>query len=163
VRHDELSVFGVGADLDDVAWRSVFRQLVALGYVEVDHAGHGALKLASASRAVLKGETRVEMRRVVANKRAPRRSRAAQDANLSPADADVFERLKGWRSAEARAQGVPAYVISHDSTLAEIARQQPQDLAALARIGGLGRSGWSGTGRRCLASSRGSGPSVKTP
>jgi ATP-dependent DNA helicase RecQ len=137
-RHDELSVFGVGADLDDVAWRSVFRQLVALGFVEVDHAGHGALKLASASRAVLKGETRVEMRRVVAGKRASRRSRAAQDANLAPADADVFERLKGWRSAEARAQGVPAYVISHDSTLAEIARQQPQDLAALARIGGLG-------------------------
>ncbi|HET9044848.1 MAG TPA: DNA helicase RecQ [Burkholderiales bacterium] len=137
-RHDELSVFGVGADLDDVAWRSVFRQLVALGFVEVDHAGHGALKLATASRAVLKGETRVEMRRVVASKRAPRRSRAVQDANLSPADADVFERLKGWRSAEARAQGVPAYVISHDSTLAEIARQQPQDLAALARIGGLG-------------------------
>ena len=137
-RHDALSVFGVGADLDDVAWRGVFRQLVALGFVEVDHAGHGALKLASASRAVLKGETRVEMRRVVPGKRAPRRSRAAQDANLSPVDADVFERLKGWRSAEARAQGVPAYVISHDSTLAEIARQQPQDLAALARIGGLG-------------------------
>jgi ATP-dependent DNA helicase RecQ len=137
-RHDELSVFGVGADLDDVAWRGVFRQLVALGFVEVDHAGHGALKLASASRAVLKGETRVEMRRVVASQRTSRRSRAAQDANLSPADADVFARLKGWRSAEARAQGVPAYVISHDSTLAEIARQQPQDLAALARIGGLG-------------------------
>jgi len=137
-RHDALSVFGVGADLDDVAWRGVFRQLVALGFVEVDHAGHGALKLASASREVLKGETRVEMRRVVPGKRAPRRSRAAQDANLSPVDADVFERLKGWRSAEARAQGVPAYVISHDSTLAEIARQQPQDLAALARIGGLG-------------------------
>jgi ATP-dependent DNA helicase RecQ len=78
------------------------------------------------------------MRRVVASKRAPRKSRAVQDANLSPADADVFERLKGWRSAEARAQGVPAYVISHDSTLAEIARRQPQDLAALALIGGLG-------------------------
>ncbi len=137
-RHDALSVFGVGADLDDVAWRGVFRQLVALGFVEVDHAGHGALKLATASRPVLKGETRVEMRRVVPGKRAPRRSRAAQDANLSPVDADVFARLKGWRSAEARAQGVPAYVISHDSTLAEIARQQPQDLAALARIGGLG-------------------------
>jgi len=87
---------------------------------------------------VLKGETRVEMRRVVASQRVPRRSRVVQDANLSPADADIFERLKGWRSAEARAQGVPAYVISHDSTLAEIARQQPQDLAALARIGGLG-------------------------
>ena len=131
-RHDALSVFGVGADLDDVAWRGVFRQLVALGFVEVDHAGHGALKLATASRPVLKGETRVEMRRVVPGKRAPRRSRAAQDANLSPVDADVFARLKGWRSAEARAQGVPAYVISHDSTLAEIARQTRVEMRRVA-------------------------------
>jgi ATP-dependent DNA helicase RecQ len=137
-RHDALSVFGVGADLDEVAWRGVFRQLVALGFAQVDHAGYGALKLAPASRAVLKGEERVEMRRAVPGKKAPRRARAAQEADLSPADADLLQRLKGWRSSEARAQGVPAYVISHDSTLAEIARRQPQDLAALARIGGLG-------------------------
>ena len=54
--HDKLGVFGVGADLDDAAWRGVFRQLVALGLVHVDHDAHGALKLTEASRAVLKGE-----------------------------------------------------------------------------------------------------------
>jgi ATP-dependent DNA helicase RecQ len=128
-------VFGVGADLDDAGWRGVFRQLVALGLAQVDHEAHGALKLTAASRPVLRGEERVEMLGRCGKKR--RAERAAQ-ADLSPADADLLQRLKGWRSSEARAQGVPAYVISHDSTLAEIARRQPQDLAALARIGGLG-------------------------
>ncbi|MFM9980423.1 MAG: DNA helicase RecQ, partial [Burkholderiales bacterium] len=54
--HDKLSVFGIGADMDEVAWRGVFRQLVALGFSAVDHEAHGALVLAGASRAVLKGE-----------------------------------------------------------------------------------------------------------
>src|SRR6185312_4560734 len=59
--HDRLAVFGVGADLDEGAWRGVFRQLVALGFARVDHEAHGALKLDATSRPVLKGDARVEM------------------------------------------------------------------------------------------------------
>jgi len=64
--------------------------------------------------------------------------RAASPADLPPAAAGVLQRLKDWRTAEARAQAVPAYVILHDSTLAEIARRRPPDVAALARIAGIG-------------------------
>ena len=71
LRHDQLAVFGIGADLDEPAWRGVFRQLVALGLARVDHDAHGALKLTEASRPVLRGEQRVEMRRVVAGRRRP--------------------------------------------------------------------------------------------
>ena len=136
--HDKLSVFGIGADMDEVAWRGVFRQLVALGFAAVDHEAHGALVLAGASRAVLKGELSVEMRRVVARKKVASGSRAGVVAALGGEDADLFERLKTWRGAEARSQSVPAYVVLHDSTLAEIARSRPASLDTLGGIGGIG-------------------------
>ncbi len=136
--HDRLAVFGAGADLDEAAWRSVFRQLIALGLAQVDHDAHGALRLTEASRPVLKGEQSVQMRRVVARGRSRRSERRAAPAGLSPADGGLLEALKAWRRDEARAQGVPAYVIFHDSTLAEIARARPRDLDALGELGGIG-------------------------
>jgi ATP-dependent DNA helicase RecQ len=136
--HDKLAVFGVGTDLDEVAWRSVFRQLVALGFARVDHEAHGALKITDASRPVLKGEQAVAMRRVVTRARGKKGARRVAPADLSSADAGLLEALKEWRRHEARTQGVPAYVILHDSTLAEIARERPRDLEALGSLGGIG-------------------------
>ena len=85
--HDRLSVFGIGTDLDETAWRSVFRQLVALGLVEVDHAAYGALTLAEAARPVLKGEARVQLREVAERASKPRRerSRASREGTSLPA------------------------------------------------------------------------------
>ena len=136
--HDRLAVFGVGADGDDAHWRSVLRQLVALGLVEVDHDGHGGLRLSERSRPVLRGEEEVHLRRVMQRERAARKPAAAVAAALGGADADLFERLKAWRRDQAREQGVPAYVILHDRTLAEIAQARPGTLGALARVGGIG-------------------------
>ncbi len=136
--HDRLAVFGLGADLDEAAWRGVFRQLVALGLACVDHEAHGALKLTEASRPVLRGEQPVEMRRVAAGPRRKSASRAGAPADLAPAAAGLLARLKAWRLAEARTQAVPAYVILHDSALAEIARRCPADLDALAAVSGIG-------------------------
>ena len=136
--HDKLGVFGIGADLDEVAWRSVFRQLVALGFAHVDHEAHGALKLSPASRAVLKGEQSVEMRRVIARKKPVSTARASAAVTLTAGELGLFDRLKAWRGAEARSQAVPAYVVLHDSTLAQIARDRPRDLDALGGIGGIG-------------------------
>jgi ATP-dependent DNA helicase RecQ len=150
--HQRLGVFGVGAELDEAAWRDVIRQLVVLGLVEVDHSAFGALRLTPASRPVLKGEQPVELRRTAP--REPRRGRASRDraaglqhganatdpaASTDPAgEAARYARLKAWRLEEARRQALPAYVILHDATLAEIARRRPADLAALAEIPGIG-------------------------
>jgi ATP-dependent DNA helicase RecQ len=138
LRHDQLAVFGIGDDLDEAAWRGVFRQLVALRLARVDHDAHGALKLTEASRPVLRGEQRVEMRRVVAGRRRPPAPRAGPAIELPPADAGLLSQLKVWRLAVARTQAVPAYVILHDSTLAEIARRRPRDLDALSAVSGIG-------------------------
>jgi len=137
-QHHKLGVFGIGADLDDTAWRSVFRQLIALGLAQVDHSAHGAIKLTEQSRAVLRGEQPVQMRRVAMIKQPPRRSDSPAYPALSGTEAGLLEHLKAWRREEARVQGVPAYVIFHDSTLAQIARRAPQDLQGLSAIGGIG-------------------------
>jgi ATP-dependent DNA helicase RecQ len=131
--HDKLAVFGVGAELDEPAWRSVFRQLVALGYARPDHDAYGGLRLTEASRPVLKGEQRVAMRRQKGSSRKIKKERAAASA----AD-PLFARLKAWRSGEARAQSVPPYVVFHDATLSAIAAARPGDLEALSSIAGIG-------------------------
>jgi ATP-dependent DNA helicase RecQ len=135
--HDQLNVFGAGADLDEATWRTVFRQLVSLGYARPDHDAYGGLRLTEASRAVLKGEQRVEMRRAVPRKgKSPRaRSGTAVPAGV---DADLLARLKTWRSEQARSQSVPPYVVFHDSTLAGIAAAQPRSLDDLSMIAGIG-------------------------
>jgi ATP-dependent DNA helicase RecQ len=137
--HDQLSVFGIGADIDEGAWRNVFRQLVALGLASVDHEAHGALRLNAASRPVLKGEHRIALRRALPRGRVRgTRRTGGLDATLSAAENALLDRLKAWRLAEARAQAVPAFVILHDRTLAEIARQRPDGIAAIAGIAGIG-------------------------
>ncbi len=135
--HDKLNVFGAGADLDEQAWRNVFRQLAALGYIRPDHESYGALRLTEASRPVLKGEQRVDMRSVLPRKARSARSRRVAMA-LPAADAGLLEKLKAWRMEQARSQAVPAFVIFHDKTLAEIAAARPVDLDALGEISGIG-------------------------
>jgi ATP-dependent DNA helicase RecQ len=135
--HERLSVFGIGADIDDATWRTVFRQLVALGFVQVDHEAFGALKLAEASRAVLRGEATVSMRPAAA--RAQKAPKLRGEALALDAGArTLFEQLRAWRGNEARAQGLPAYVILHDRTLAAIAQARPTTMTALGRIDGIG-------------------------
>jgi ATP-dependent DNA helicase RecQ len=136
--HDKLSVFGIGADIDDATWRNIFRQLVSLGMLRVDHEAHGGLKLADAARAVLKQQQAVWLRRVVRPERARRRKSAAVDASLGEQGAMLLDQLKAWRLAESRAQAVPAYVILHDKTLQDIARARPRTLGALGTIAGIG-------------------------
>ena len=117
--------------------RGVFRQLVAQGLVSVDHEAHGALKLAEPSRTVLRGEATVAMRRTVARAAKAPRVRG-EAAALDAASRGLFDALRGWRLEQARTQGVPAYVVLHDRTLAAIAQTRPGTIDALARIDGIG-------------------------
>ncbi len=137
--HEKLAVFGIGADLDEATWRDVFRQLVTLGFAQPDHAAYGALRLTEASRPVLKGGERIDMRLMSVRKEKPARvRRKAATGDFPAADATLLERLRAWRSREAREQSVPAYVIFHDATLAAIASARPRSQTELATISGIG-------------------------
>ncbi|MFA6987301.1 MAG: DNA helicase RecQ, partial [Arenimonas sp.] len=134
--HQQLSTFGIGSELDARQWKGIFRQLVALGLLEVDGGGHGGLRLTDASRPVLRGEQSVSLRREAER----RRERTARTASAAPAiaisarDAPVFESLRSLRASLAREQNLPAYVIFHDATLRAMATQRPQNLKELGQI-----------------------------
>src|SRR5256714_1431492 len=137
--HGQLSTFGIGRERNEREWRAIARQCIALGLLAVDHDAYGALRLTAESRAVLKGERSIALRAWREAKRSARRSKAAAAmADLSLEASELFDRLRAWRLEAARQHGVPAYVIFHDATLREIARQRPSSLEMLRAISGIG-------------------------
>jgi ATP-dependent DNA helicase RecQ len=140
--HDRLPTFGVGKELDNRAWRGVFRQMVAAGLLRADLAEHGAIKLTEAAKPVLKGEQTVEMRRPTAKTkvRSGTGSRSAPADDLNSEAAAIYDLLRQWRLEAARTQGVPAYVILHDKTLRELALSRPGSHRELLDVVGLGEA-----------------------
>jgi ATP-dependent DNA helicase RecQ len=144
LNHQQLSTFGIGKDLAQQQWSSVYRQLVAAGFINVDIEGYGGLKLTEASRPVLKGQQEVWLRRD-AEPAKRKTSKAERGSRLREAFAGANEdplwlALKAKRTELAREQGVPPYVIFHDSTLLEILNRKPRSLAEMAQISGVGQA-----------------------
>ncbi len=138
--HRDLTTFGIGADLSEAQWRGVVRQLVALGHVRAE-GEFNTLELTESARSVLRGEVSITLRRPTEKKRGGSRREAKAPAAALALDDEAqmrFAALKAWRGTVAKAHGLPAYVVFHDATLAEVARTVPQSLDALARIGGVG-------------------------
>jgi ATP-dependent DNA helicase RecQ len=146
-----LSTFGIGRELGVGGWRDLLDQLLFEGLLREDaNDGRPLIGLGDTDevRAVYRGERRVAMRRAPAaegSSRAgrasrPRQRRSGEELGVEPADAALFEHLRAWRRERATEQGLPPYVIFHDTTLAAIAHQRPADADALARISGVGQS-----------------------
>jgi ATP-dependent DNA helicase RecQ len=152
-RHDRLSVFGVGTELSEAEWRGVVRQLLAQGLLTVE-GDYGTLVLTEASRGVLAKERQVMLRRDPTKVPRQAAARAASPKTAAPAltgeAVGTFERLRAWRAAAAREQGVPAYVIFHDATLRQIATDAPRTLAELGRVGGVGENKLARYGQQVL-------------
>ena len=138
-RHDELATYGIGAELSEQEWRGVVRQLLAQGLLAVS-GEYGTLVTTEASAAVLAGTRPVMLRREPERAARPSRARRTALADLPTELAPVFDALRAWRSAEAKEQGVPAYVIFHDATLREIATGRPTSLAQLGTMSGVGEN-----------------------
>jgi ATP-dependent DNA helicase RecQ len=149
--HDELKVFGIGTAHTEAEWRGVVRQLLAAGLLAVG-GEHGTLALTQASTEVLRGERTVSLR----TERKPVKAVREKPGKTKPSttvsyDSDLFEKLRSWRAAAAKEQGVPAYVIFHDATLRQIAAARPADLAALSAISGVGETKLARYGEQILA------------
>ncbi|MFZ2871472.1 DNA helicase RecQ [Zavarzinia sp.] len=141
--HHEIKTFGAGKDKPAPHWRSVIRQLAALGLLEVDLERHGALVLNGESWPVLRGERTVELRDepapVAAPKRGTRRGAVERPAEDS-AVGSLFGALRALRLELAREQGVAPYVIFHDTTLIALAERRPLDHYSFATIPGVGQA-----------------------
>jgi ATP-dependent DNA helicase RecQ len=148
-KHDELSTWGIGTELSEQQWRGVVRQLLAQGLLAVNDDGYGTLVITADSAAVLSGSRTVQLRKEperVATRGGSSSgsgssrggSRSAAKDDLNEADAALFEELRAWRAATAKQQGVPAYVVFHDATLAAVASLRPGTVSALEGIAGIG-------------------------
>ena len=165
--HESLSTFGIGADVSEAQWRVVLRQLIALGYVRTE-GEYNTLELTASARDVLRGEVQMLLRQQSdappRAAKAGRMTRTARGANAGgtggrerppplPLDDDGLARftaLKAWRSEVASEHNLPAYVVFHDATLAEMAKVQPDSMDALAQISGVGAKKLEAYGREIL-------------
>jgi ATP-dependent DNA helicase RecQ len=148
--HDTLTVFGIGTDLRDTEWRGIVRQLLAQGLLAVE-GDYGTLVLTDGSAQVLRKQRLVMLRREPERPaKAPRARKAGPAASLPAEAAPAFERLRAWRAAAAKEQGVPAYVIFHDATLREVAMTSPSSLAELSKVSGIGETKLARYGQQLL-------------
>ena len=142
--HQALSTFGIGKELSQQQWSSVFRQLVAGGFLEADIEAYGGLKLTTLSRPVLRSETEVWLRRdnEVVKRKVSKAGRGAnaKEAYVAVSEDPLWYLLKDKRTELAREQGVPPYLIFHDSTLLEFLNRRPTNLSQMANISGVGQA-----------------------
>jgi ATP-dependent DNA helicase RecQ len=173
--HQQLSVYGIGKELDRGQWRSLFRQLTSQGYLVSDEESHGGLRLGESDRVkpLLRGETALALRLAPPAKERRRGGAAGGSGSGSGGgsgpgglpenvDASLLAALKAWRLQQARDQAVPPYVVFHDRTLLEIAARLPADLEALSQVGGVGAAKLERYGEAVLAVLRSAGGEERT-
>ena len=133
--HDQLAIHGVGGELDNNQWRSVYRQLVARSFLSVDMERFGALRLEQKCRPLLRGEETIELRRDPKQQAGKRQTKTVLADHI---DVVLWEALRDRRRQFAVDQGVPPYVIFHDNTLQEMCVLLPQSMTAFAQLAGVG-------------------------
>lgn len=136
--HDQLSTYGIGAELSGPQWRSLVRQLVVRGLLRVDMDGFSALQLTEASRPLLRGDIELQLREEQSRQKASRRDRAAP--RLDAEDLPLWHALRECRKNLAQQQGVPPYVIFHDASLQDMLRLRPRSRQEFLQVTGVGDS-----------------------
>lgn len=137
-RHGTLNAYGKGCELTEKEWASVFRQLVAGGYLSVDMENYGGLKITETGADILRGGERVYLRKdpVKTSGRKRRAERLTADSgDISP---ELFEAMRRLRLELAREADIPPYVIFHDSTLKTMSAVKPSNLEEMGNISGVG-------------------------
>lgn len=139
--HDKVSTFGIGSEYNTMQWNSIYRQLVAANLLTVDMSGFGSLRLTDKSLPVLRGEETIALRHdpEVSKKKLNSSSKKEQTATPDARDG-LWQALKNKRLELAREQGVPPYIIFHDSSLIEIHSRKPKTLGEFATISGVGEN-----------------------
>jgi ATP-dependent DNA helicase RecQ len=164
--HERVSTFGIGEALSVARWRSVTRQLIVQGYLLADPESFGALRLTARSRELLRGEVSLHLREETrksreearAETRKSRRTDATTTEAAGEADPALWEALRARRKALADEQGVPPFVIFHDSTLKDMIRLRPRCAEELLQVSGVGEAKLERYGSHFLEVIRGHGP-----
>ena len=137
--HDKQSTFGIGKELDEQQWSSVFRQLVARSLVSVNFDHFGVLQLTDACRPILRGEQQLMLRKdIKPEKSRLRKKGASKSVNRGGSNSELWEALRAKRREIADAQDVPPYIIFNDATLTAMLEIKPTNRQQMALISGVG-------------------------
>ncbi|MCJ8325280.1 MAG: DNA helicase RecQ [Rhizobiales bacterium] len=142
-KHDQQSTFGIGTEHSKKDWQSIFRQLVAQNFLEVDIAGHGGLSITEKGRNFLNEKQTIELRKPqkqTTTEKLKRKIKTTNTALKTEQDKDLYQALKTIRAELAKLKKLPAYVIFHDKTLIELATHKPQSLDDMLAINGIGET-----------------------
>ncbi|MBN4055696.1 DNA helicase RecQ [bacterium AH-315-J23] len=140
--HDKLPTWGVGKHLKKPQWQSIIRQLVAAGFVHLDVAEYGGVSMTTQGKDLLRGAAEFAYRPMsMKAAKAPRASKVKQaEQSLSETEMEILMRLKAARSTLAQEKNVPAFMIFHDKSLRDMARQRPKNIADMASVHGVGKA-----------------------
>ncbi len=148
--HDQISTFAIGKELDATQWRAIFRQLIALGLLDVDVEAYGALKLNEQARPILRGQQQLFLRQQAKPEKSRHGKTRRKSSDLRSVDNTLFEALRELRLCIAQESGVPPYIIFHDNSLLQMARERPATLQAMRNIAGVGEQKLHKYGQRFL-------------
>ena len=148
--HHQQSTFGIGKELDEQQWHSVFRQLVARGLVAINFEHFGVLNLIEASRPILRGEQQLILRKDNKTEKL-KPSKTAMTRSRSNNNTLLWDALRAKRREIADDQQVPPYQIFHDATLMAMMEQKPTNLTQMAELSGIGQRKLDLYGKKFLA------------
>ncbi len=140
--HDRISTFGIGTELSEREWKSVFRQLVAAGLLNIDIDGKGGFRLSALSRPVLKGEQKFELRKdpePTKSKKVAKPKQGTTDFSNDSFASELWEKLRALRLDIARQQSIAPFIVFHDSTLKEMVKHLPRSIEQMGNIAGVGQ------------------------
>lgn len=134
--HQQVSTYGIGKDLSEKQWHSVFRQLIVRGFVTIDYKGFGGLKLNQSARSVLRNEVSLTLRKNIELKAFQRRK-----SSIEPGGKDqvLWNEIKQFRIEQAKRQSIPPYFIFTDVTLLELINKKPVSNKELLKVHGFGQ------------------------
>ena len=146
--HHRISTFGIGTDLNDGQWRSVFRQLVAHGYLNVNY-DYGQLSLNETSRGLLQGKETLTLRLdnfasngksgSRGNRNNTSKNSANKDFEIPENEQALWQALRDCRTQLAREQGIAPFMIFHDATLKSMLQLKPQSPQEFGNLSGVGQ------------------------
>lgn len=151
--HNRISTFGIGEELDEKEWKSVFRQLIAIGYLKINMDRYGGFHLSDKCRPVFQNKKKVLLRKdPIPPKKLKKFTSPPDFSNEFQTDysKELWRKLRELRLKIARDAGLPPYVIFHDKTLAQIVNALPQSLDEFSELYGVGEAKLKNYGQRFL-------------
>jgi ATP-dependent DNA helicase RecQ len=149
--HQQLSTFGIGKAIHEQQWRSLIRQLLIRGFLEIDVQGFGGLRLTEQCRPVLRGEVPLALRVDVAEVGGRDERVRAKQVEVPPECEALWQELRDCRKAIAEKLSIAPFMVFHDATLRLMATLQPRNERELLGISGVGQTKLANYGDAFLA------------